>query len=326
MADGKPFFPVGIYVYKLNSDIMADLHEQQFNTIVNISGGFEAGQLDYIHQHGLKTIVPSSTEWVKAAKDHPSLLAWYLTDEPEGRGDAAEAERKRYLELKQTDPAHPIGLCHYSFAAIERFKDACDFTMSDVYPVTAARDVPLANVGVHLDEIHRVHGRGFPAWAWIQVFGGPNTDGGKWAVPLPHEVRCMTYIALAHGATGILYFSYWPQAQQTWQSLRPLNAEIHRIYPWLTAPGKELKPASSSADVHVRARDLGNGGIVIAVNTRPLFTTATISLPGQKGRSLTLPFENRTVNLTKDGFTDRFAPCEAHVYTWGDIPPPSAKR
>lgn len=136
----------------------------------------------------------------------------------------------------------------------------------------------------------------------------------------------MTYIALAHGATGILYFSYWPQAQQTWQSLRPLNAEIHRIYPWLTAPGKELKPASSSADVHVRARDLGNGGIVIAVNTRPLFTTATISLPGQKGRSLTLPFENRTVNLTKDGFTDRFAPCEAHVYTWGDIPPPSAKR
>ena len=33
MADGKPFFPVGIYVYKLNSDIMADLHEQQFNTI-----------------------------------------------------------------------------------------------------------------------------------------------------------------------------------------------------------------------------------------------------------------------------------------------------
>src|SRR3954454_19394030 len=35
--DGKPFFPIGVWVYGLNTDVMADLHEHHFNTILGHS-------------------------------------------------------------------------------------------------------------------------------------------------------------------------------------------------------------------------------------------------------------------------------------------------
>lgn len=319
LVNGRPFFPIGIYCYNLTSDIMADLHERRFNTIVNIVTGFEMSQLDFIYQNGLMTVVPYTPEWVAAAKDHPSLLAYYLTDEPEGHGDAVEKERQKYLALQKDDPNHPGGLCHYLFSAIERFKDACDFTMSDVYPVTANRDTPLANVGIHIDEAHRVHGRFWPTWAWIQVFGGPETDGGKWAQPLAHEVRCMTYIALAHGATGILYFSYWPKAPETWASLGKLNRELEVITPYLVAPGKENPASCDKGQVQIRARKSENGGVVIAVNTQPTFVEARLKVDGLRYPVQAL-FEGRAMETEGGQWKDRFAPYEAHVYLWGRAP------
>ncbi len=39
VVDGKPFFPLGIWVYNLDSNVMADLREHHFNTVVG--GGFK---------------------------------------------------------------------------------------------------------------------------------------------------------------------------------------------------------------------------------------------------------------------------------------------
>ena len=316
LVDGKPFFPVGIYIYQLTPDIMADLKAKDFNTIVNISGdGFQIGQLDTIRDNGMMAVVPSSPDWVAAARNHSALLAWYLRDEPEGHGHSPEAVRERYLELKKDEPNHPIGLTHYLFESFGQYKDGCDYTMSDVYPVTAQRDVPLLNVGIHIDEAHRVHGgAGWPTWAWIQCFGGPQTDGGKWAVPRPDELRCMTYIALVHGATGILYFAYWPQAPEMWASVGPLNREINRLAPWLTAPGTDIPARSSQGAVQVRARKSVRGLLVIAVNTGGETVDADITLEGVQATALDLPFESRQVPLTGGGFHETFAPRTEHVY------------
>ena len=171
-----------------------------------------------------------------------------------------------------------------------------------------------------MDEARRIHGPNWPHWTYIQVFGGPDTDGGKWAQPLPHEVRCMTYIALAHRATGILYSSYWPKAPRTWESLGPLNREIHRMAPWLVAPGKELPVTASDAQVHVRARQVGQGGILIAVNTGPAFTDTEITLPGTSAVRLAGLFTHRSVDVSGAKMRDGFGPFEERVYVWGPEP------
>src|SRR6266566_1640989 len=107
LVNGKPFFPLGVFTYELNSEVLAELHEVQCNTILN---GFAPNQLDLIEQHGLMAVCGTTSDWLELAPHHPALLAWYLDDEPENRGVNPESERRRYLDLKTRDPDHPIGL------------------------------------------------------------------------------------------------------------------------------------------------------------------------------------------------------------------------
>lgn len=347
MVDGRPFFPIGLFTYDLSAEVLAEIHELQCNTILN---GFKADQLDLIHQHGLMAVCFTDPAWIKAAQHHPALLAWYLTDEPEGHGISPETARNKYLELKAADPNHPIGLCHFLFDALAKYKDACDFTMTDVYPVTAQRDVPLVNVGIHMDEARRVHGEPWPNWTYIQVFGGPETDGGKWAVPLPHEIRFMAYQALVHRATAILYFAYWPRQPRMWQSIAALNREIQQIVPRLVTPGIEFRPEVDSPSIQIRGRGFSTyrypgaastrpelaeeekswraqyeskhlpSGLVIAVNTSPKFVQTTIRLKRFR-QDLRETIEGRDIHYEQDGsWTERFPPYGVHVYEWGDEP------
>lgn len=317
LVDGKPFFPIAIWVYELNTAVMAELHEQRFNTI--IGNGFAPEHLDLIHQHGMMA-VPFTTEgFRKVAPTHPTMLAWYLVDEPE-TAHTPDGIRKSYEELKKEDPAHPIGVTHYLFDALAQFKGCSDFTMTDVYPITANRDVPLANVGIHMDEARRVNGANWPNWTFIQIFGGPETDGGKWAVPLPHEVRCMAFDALVHRANAILYFSYWPRAPQTWASVGTLNRDIEKLVPWLVAEGDERKVDVDGAEVHTRARKVGDGWIVVAVNMSTKPVTAKISIEGIGERAMKSPLTGREIQALKGQLTETFAPYEEKVYVSGKEP------
>jgi hypothetical protein len=325
LVDGKPFFPIGVFTYSLDPTVLAELHEVQANTILN---GFQPGQLDLLQQHGIMAVCFTSDDWVKAAANHPALLAWYLTDEPENRGVTPEGERKRYAELKKKDPNHPIGLDHTSFEALTKFKSACDFTMSDIYPITKNRDTNVMGVSIMMDEARRIHGQTWPHWTYIQTFGGPESDNGVWAVPLPHEVRFMVYQALVHRATGILYFSYWPQQPRTWQSVTTLNREIQRLVPRLVSPGHDMMLKADDAAVQVRMRSTpkGNGGLIIAVNTTPKFVQAAIHFEGS-AKEFDAPFEARKTKLSsKDELRERFSPYGVHVFTWGPEPEVSLAR
>src|SRR5207247_9462330 len=80
-VNGERFFPIGIYLYELTPAVMADLHEHRFNTV--IGNGFNSDQFDFLRDHGMMAVPFSTPENIAKLKDHPSLLAWYLVDEPE---------------------------------------------------------------------------------------------------------------------------------------------------------------------------------------------------------------------------------------------------
>jgi hypothetical protein len=173
-----------------------------------------------------------------------------------------------------------------------------------------------------MDEARRIHGQAWPQWTDIQTFGGPESDNGVWAVPLPHEVRFMTYQALVHRATGILYFSYWPQQPRTWQSLATLNREIQTLVPRLVAPGHDMMLKADNASIQVRQRSApkNNSGLVIAINTTPRFVQTVLHFEHGSGE-LTIPFEGRTIKPSPKGeLPERFPPYGVHVYTWGPEP------
>ena len=320
LVNGKPFFPIGIYVYDLSDAVVKDITSKGFNVV--IGNGFRADQFDVIHQNKMMAVPFSTPEFVEKVKDHPALLAWYLVDEPEGHGHTPEGVKHAYANLKAKDKDHPIGLCHFLYDALLTFKEGCDFTMTDVYPVTANRDVPMRNVGIHMDYARAVHGNpNWPHWTYVQDFGGPETEGGKWAQPTAAEVRCMTFIALVHRANGILIFSYWPKAPEMWNSIGPLNRDVARVAPWVMAEGTELPVKVSSEQVQARARKLANGSwIVMAVNTERTAADATLTIDGLGDLKLTSLIDAKHAKASGGTLERRFAPCEAVVLTSGPAP------
>src|SRR6185295_8780459 len=149
----------------------------------------------------------------------------------------------------------------------------------------------LENSAVYLERSRVLHGRSWPHWPFIQIFGGTNTDGGKWKQPEPDEVRWLVYIALVHRAQGIFYFSYWPQAPKTWSAVGVLNQEIQRLTPWLLAEGNEVPASSTNSAVHVRAKQLSSAGLLLAVNTTGVAAPTEVSVPGQETIELRSPFD-----------------------------------
>src|SRR5436305_973152 len=80
--DGKPFFPIGLWVYDAMPNVLQDMQTKHFNAVVG--NGFKPGDIDNIYKAGFMFAPLVTDEFVAAAKDHPGLLAWFLSDEPEG--------------------------------------------------------------------------------------------------------------------------------------------------------------------------------------------------------------------------------------------------
>src|SRR4051794_1821965 len=148
-VDGRPFFPIGMWVYGIDSNVIADLHEHHVNTVVG--SGLQPKDIPALEKHGLMCIPAGTDAFFAAAKESPSLLAWYLTDEPEEHNEKPEDVRRKYDALKAKDADHPIGITHDMLIGPERYNGSCNFTMTDVYPVTRDRGWPLKAVGAYTD-------------------------------------------------------------------------------------------------------------------------------------------------------------------------------
>src|SRR5690349_774560 len=79
LVNGKPFFPIGIWVYAIDSNVLAEIHEHQFNAVIGNSVAPE--HLDLLAQRGLMAVPMAGDAFVQRSR-HPALLAWYLSDEP----------------------------------------------------------------------------------------------------------------------------------------------------------------------------------------------------------------------------------------------------
>jgi hypothetical protein len=322
-VDGKPFFPIGIWVYGLDTNVMADLHEHRFNTV--IGNGVKPTDVPLLEKHGMMCAPYGSDDWIAAVKDSPSLLGWYLEDEPEEHQIKPEDLRKKYDALKaKVGTDHPIGVMHNQTIGPKVYKGSSDFTFTDVYPVTAKRDWPLNAVGNYTANTRIINGPSWPTFTVIQTFGGPDTDGGLWAQPLPHEVRFMAFNALVHRANGICYFSYWPRAPITWASVADLNKDIERLVPWLLAKGEERTVTSSDPAVEVRAKRLqGSAGswMIIATNAASKRVETKFKIEGMADATLSMPFETaRRVDAKSGEWAEHFAAHEVKVYLAGTDP------
>ena len=142
----------------------------------------------------------------------------------------------------------------------------------------------------------------------------------------------MTYLAIVHGARGILYYCYRGSqyeildSPEHWADLKRLAGELRELTPVLLSDDSEEKlglrvtgplgrtDADEMPPVHYLLKEQGETRTLIAVNPADRAVNVTFRGPTAAYLSLNVLFENRTVTAKNGVFSDRFAPYAVHIY------------
>jgi len=359
VVDGKPFFPLGWYgghnVQQLEE--IADspfncILDYGINTLP-LDGIRQ--YLDAAQAHGVKLIYcmndlyPAATyhqqigPWsgneemargvVSMFKDHPAIIAWYLNDELPR--EMIPDLMKYYDLVRATDPGRPAFIVHFVPSVLADFAPTTDVLGIDVYPVPTR---PLTRVSEMTDAGMQAAQGLKPVWMVLQAFAwyqyrtaeDPKATGGRGRIPTEDELRtgraptreeerCMTYLALTHGAQGLIYYCYYdlrvlPQYQQMWGWMKEIGAEVKELSPALLSPVKlPVEVRGDAPELHALLKEHEGKWYLLAVNGETTPARAAFLLPGA-AESVRVMFEDRSATASDRTLVDDFAPYAAHVY------------
>ncbi len=334
IVDGKPFFPFGFYTHGgrfyegKSAELLPDLESpNKFNMIcVYHPGPAEVVELrpkiqeflDRCDAVGMKNhydlrqlcdneATPENEAQIQdemqARREAPSLLCWYLSDEPAGRNLPPERFINRYAKLKEWDPYHPTTMVFCVPQRAREYLAGLDIMMVDPYPIPSGSVTRVAEV---VDLVRRHSLDEAPLWCVPQAFGG----GEWWArEPTPEEERCMTYLAIVHGATGIQYFIRrppWnnPFVPALWAEIQRMAQEIKELTPALLSQDArpQVTVARPGEEVHAAAWAYRGRACIIAANTQADPATLTLRCSATPvAETARVLWEQRTVPVSDDG-------------------------
>jgi hypothetical protein len=272
---------------------------------------------------------------VRMFRNHPGLLAW---DEEEGlaRGDIKIGTLAKLRQvLNEEDPNHPlmVGDSKDVIGRIEPQRrdffplDHMDLGMWWWYPIPLGGGKPEALEG---DEgkpgTHELvppswllnRNTGKPLWAGIQSYKKPKN--GRY--PNPTEYRAQAYIALLHGAKGLMWYggsvtggAYLKPEESNWDYVKRLAGEMNEMAPVFmgkTETAPTVSPAN--APVSVILKRAGNRLVLIAANRGSKAVEVTFEGPGLRAGNVKVLYEDRDVAATTGALKDAFEPYAVHVY------------
>jgi len=252
LINGKPFFPLG--TYHIGAEDFKKAKEMGFNCITSPIYGPEQKELtpeqlswhNSAYKEGLWVITELS-EYIRGGRRnfeeakamvsqlrlHPATIAHYVIDEPLGCGIGVEKVRDFCQLVKEVDPEH-ITFVNEVPGAVVNYAGIGDVTGTDPYPIGAGTPKSLAWVGEAVEGAVKAS-KGKPVWAVIQAHRQPPANSQN-RYPTPEELRCMSYLALNHGAKGILFYA-WGDAYQTekgiWESGFKFDPQLMEYFPIL---------------------------------------------------------------------------------------------
>jgi hypothetical protein len=358
--DGQAIFPAGVFngggkMKEMGSAGFSVTHA--YNSVEAETGGRldDNRALDFLENteaNGMKAVmlVPRqlvfAENWdgvrrrVRMFRNHPGLLAW---DEEEGlaRGDMKIGTLAKLREvLREEDPHHPlmVGDSKDVIGRIEKTRrdffplEHMDLGMWWWYPIPLGGGKPAALEG---DEgkpgTYELSPPSFlvnrntdkPLWVGVQSYKKPVKNVPAARYPNPTEYRAQAYIALIHGAKGLMWYGgsvtgglYLKPDEGNWEYLQQLVAELRDLSPVLigeTFATPRTQPADAPMSVAIKQG--GKRTVLLAVNRgdAPLDVTITSSnlLLNTGANVLT---ENRSVTIDGGTIRDHFEPYAVHVY------------
>ena len=237
------FFPVGIY--HASPEALPEIRAAGFNAVQSYDADLDhlkrmAAICNRLGLKFLPTFCSYQPEMSRELGGSPVLLGFYIADEPEGRGVPPEKIRSLKASLQQDHASVLTAMAMLRPQMVGMYRQATDIFLLDPYPVP---NMPMTWLADVLEEAGKCVSRE-RLWAVIQAFGGEKWRQYGWPRPPTYlEMRCLTYLALVHGAHGLFYFSYQEAKEDpaTWQGLTRIVQELKQLRTWLVLPNEPAK-------------------------------------------------------------------------------------
>ena len=326
-VDGRPFFQLGLYLVGEAEDI-GELARLGFNTI------FSVGNEDFmraLEETGMMAIGPGAgdnmTDYLSLSGvrrrteelySHPSILAWYVVDEPSLRRVPVEVIRREADLIKMIDPVHPTLICDgYPFRGLQ-YQDLVDIASPCWYPVW--KQISVTTSGKCIDEIAHVVPKNEAIWYVVQAWTWRNVR-----FPTPQEERVMTYLAIIHGARGISWFGYkhpnketlraaGDDAPELWEEIVRMVREIGELEHLLMVP--RMPPRVSKEGItRVDWCPFEKDGevLIIACNPTKMKTRRPFEV-GELDGNVSVLWEDRSIEVSQGSFEDEMPPMSVRFY------------
>ncbi len=282
-----------------------------YNLLSVSGGGGVSSKIESISESEKRERLVSE---IRTFMDHPALLAWYISDEPNGFKIPPSELEGAYRTIKEIDPWHPVSVVFMApFLSSKKYANALDIVMADPYPVPHGSVSQTGDVAKQLRS--EFEGKR-PVWIVPQAFGG-----GEWweREPTYQELRSMTYQAIVNGARGIQYFvrhgmNSFPKSTSAWNECGRMALEIAEITPWILSDEKPLPVTVSSGNVLITSALHDGQLLVIAVNKVNSPQKVDINISGSVLSPAKVLFENRSVPVHASGFSDYLPAFGSQVY------------
>lgn len=166
------------------------------------------------------------------AAKYPQIKGFYLADEPRAQEAYRLSVASRVMEV--LNPVQPGLVCLIGKESMQRVQKEMDSPVMviDPYPVSFGSEIgdfhmkgfglPQWDMADYMDFARSCAGEGNRLWTILQTHNFQT----QLREPTPAEVRAMSWIAMAHGSTGLIYFIY--QTQQGWRGLVHEGKESER--------------------------------------------------------------------------------------------------
>jgi len=323
------------------------------NTYVGLWTGPTEEQLDALDRAGMRVICGQNERSLRF-KDRPTIVGWMHGDEPDnaqsrGRGQGygppvpPATVVERYRKMRAADPERPVLLNLGQGVAWDgwhgrgvrtnhpedypEYLKGCDIASFDIYPAGHEKEEvagKLWYVPRGVERLRRWTDGRKDVWCCIETTRIDNVN----RKPTPDQVRSEVWMALIHGARGIIYFAHefkpkFIEAglladEEMARAVSSLNRQIHELAPVLNSPDVDAGAivTSSREQVPVESVVKRHSGqtYVFAVAMREGETTATFTLPGRGGARVEVLGEDRTIDAVGGKWQDRFTGYQVHLY------------